>query len=234
MLIIFYDNVKNVQNIIAKIKNENSVLVKEISIQDYLKNNSNFEINVDDVVYILSNDNVLNNKLIENLSIVDCKILNKNYYLSNYDKQQIQQILFQNCVPVPKIINLNDDFVGKVICKPKNHTLAVNIFDDMNSLRCFLKNKDANEYYIEKFEEYEIEYKIYFVNNKMFFYEEVNAVDNKLLNETLNKISDILKLDVYSVDVLFNAQQFYIIDINPSAGLFKSKDARIALIDCAS
>lgn len=234
MLVVFYDKVKNVQNIIDKIKSNDILIVKEIYIEDFLDEKEKYKISESDVVYILCNNNVLINKLIEKLSDVKCKILNKEFYIQNYDKEKIQKKLLKNDIKVPKIIDFNEKFNKKLICKPKNHTLEVNIFDNIKSLEMFLNDKNIDDFYIEEYIENDVEYKIYFVNNKVFFYENVENLNNEKLNETLNKISKILKLDVYSVDVIFNKnEEFYIIDINPSAGLFMSKDAQRELINFA-
>ena len=234
MLVVFYDKVKNVQNIIDKIKSNDILIVKEIYIEDFLDEKEKYKISESDVAYILCNNNVLINKLIEKLSDVKCKILNKEFYIQNYDKEKIQKKLLKNDIKVPKIIDFNENFNKKLICKPKNHTLEVNIFDNIKSLEVFLNDKNIDDFYIEEYIENDVEYKIYFVNNKVFFYENVENLNNEKLNETLNKISKILKLDVYSVDVIFNKnEEFYIIDINPSAGLFMSKDAQRELINFA-
>ncbi|MBQ8844567.1 MAG: hypothetical protein IJ008_00960 [Clostridia bacterium] len=234
MLVVFYDKVKNVQNIIDKIKSNDILIVKEIYIEDFLDEKEKYKISESDVAYILCNNNVLINKLIEKLSDVKCKILNKEFYMQNYDKEKIQKKLLKNDIKVPKIIDFNEKFNKKLICKPKNHTLEVNIFDNIKSLEMFLNDKNIDDFYIEEYIENDVEYKIYFVNNKVFFYENVENLNNEKLNETLNKIGKILKLDVYSVDVIFNKnEEFYIIDINPSAGLFMSKDAQRELINFA-
>ena len=234
MLVVFYDKVKNVQNIIDKIKSNDILIIKEIYIKDFLDEKEKYKISESDVVYILCNNNVLINKLIEKISDVKCKILNKEFYIQNYDKEKIQKKLLKNDIKVPKIIDFNEKFNKKLICKPKNHTLEVNIFDNIKSLEMFLNDKNIDDFYIEEYIENDVEYKIYFVNNKVFFYENVENLNNEKLNETLNKISKILKLDIYSVDVIFNKnEEFYIIDINPSAGLFMSKDAQRELINLA-
>lgn len=234
MLVVFYDKVKNVQNIIDKIKSNDILIVKEIYIEDFLDEKEKYKISESDVAYILCNNNVLINKLIEKISNIKCKILNKEFYIQNYDKEKIQKKLLKNDIKVPKIIDFNEKFNKKLICKPKNHTLEVNIFDNIKSLEMFLNDKNIDDFYIEEYIENDVEYKIYFVNNKVFFYENVENLNNEKLNETLNKISKILKLDVYSVDVIFNKnEEFYIIDINPSAGLFMSKDAQRELINFA-
>lgn len=233
MLIIFHDNHKNMNNIVNKISEGNKSQIKVINICDYLNNCGNFEINFSDVIYFLCNDNYLNNLIIEKLDKIQCKILNKGYYLKNYNKEKVQKKLLKNQINTPKIVDFNEKINKKVILKAKTHTLPVNIFENMVELKKFLLNKNMSDFYAEEFIEKDIEYKIYYVNDKIFFYDNIETFYNEKLNKTLQLIGEIFELDIYSVDVIFVGEKFYIIDINSSSPLFMSKFARQELTSLA-
>lgn len=233
MLIIFHNNHKNMNNIVDKISEGNKAQIKVINICDYLDNSENFEINSSDVIYFLCNNYYLNNLIIEKLNKIQCKILNKCFYLKNYDKEKVQNILLKNQINVPKIVDFNEKINKKVILKAKKHTLPVNIFENMAELKKFLLDKNMCDFYAEEFIEKDKEYKIYHVNGKMFFYDNIETFYNEKLNKTLQLIGEIFELDIYSVDVIFAKEEFYIIDINTASGLFMSKGARRELTTLA-
>lgn len=229
MLMIFYDDIKKVKNIIDKIKKESKSRVQEINIYDYLKNPNVIEICSNDVAYFLFN-NTLSALLANKLNRYQCKVLNKEFFLKKFDKEKVQRLLLKNKINVPKIIDISKITNQKLICKSKNHTLPVNIFESNEDLNKFMANKNNCEFYAEEFIEKDAEYKIYYVNGKMFFYENIEPIYDKLLNKSFEKIGKILKLDIFSADVLFKDGKFFVIDINPATGLFLSKNARRELL----
>lgn len=232
MLIIFYDEIEKHKNTLDKISEENKFLVKNINVFDYLNNCEKFTINSSDVVYFLLNTNV-KTLLVSKLNSLQCTILNKKFFLKNLDKEKVQRILLNNQINVPKIIELNKITDTKVIVKSKNHTLPVNIFENKKELNKFLANKNICDFYVEELIDKDNEYKIYFVKGKVFFYDNVQQIYDENLYKTLQLISEILKLDIYSTDVLFKDNKFYIVDINSVTGLFMSKNARKELINLA-
>lgn len=229
MLIIFYDNFEKVKNIIQKISTESESLVEKINIFDYLKNPAGFQINSNDVAYFLFNRNI-STLIIKKLNKTGCTILNKKFFLKNFDKKKVQELLLKNRISVPNLINVNNFSTQKFILKSKNHTLPVNIFESKEDFLKFVSNKNIDEFYAEEFIEKDAEYKIYYVNGKIFFYDGTEPVCNKKLNKSFEKISRLLKLNIFSVDVLFKCDKFFFIDINPATGLFLSKDARQELL----
>lgn len=233
MLIILHHNIENAQNIIAKIKSENASLVKDFCIKKFLNNNKSKTINASDIVYILCNDNYLTIELIKKLASTKCKILNEEFYLNNYDKEKIQELLIKNGINAPKILKKYENINHKIVCKPKNHCLSVNIFNNINDAKMYLSDKNATDYYLEEYIVNSAEYKIYYANNRAFFYDNVKTVASNDLAKSLNKISNILKLDIFSADVIFDHDEFYFVDINPSSGLYMSKGARKELFNYA-
>lgn len=226
MLIISHNNHKNINNIVNKLNSENKFKINVINICDYLDNCEKFEIKFSDVIYFLLNDKDLINLIIEKINKNQCKILNKGFYLKKYNKENVQNILLKNQINAPKIVDFNENINKKVILKAKYHTLPVNIFENMTELKKFLLDKNTCDFYAEEFIEKDIEYKIYYVNGKIFFYDNIETFYNEKLNKTLQLIGKILELDIYSVDVIFAKEEFYIIDINTATGLFMSKGAR--------
>lgn len=230
MLIIFYEDFTKVKNIIAKLKNESIAPVQEINIFDYLNNPDNFKINSNDVAYFLFNS-ALSTLLLDKLKSSRCTVLNKEFFLLSLDKEKVQRLLLSNNINVPKVVDFNRITNQKLILKAKNHTLPVHIFERKDELNAFFIDKNIYDYYVEEFIDSNIEYKIYFVNGKMFFYDNIKPILQESLNQSTNQISKILKLDIFSADVLFKDGKFFIIDINPAAGLFMSKDARQKLLN---
>ena len=45
------------------------------------------------------------------------------------------------------------------------------------------------------------------------------------------KISEVLQLELFSVDIIMQDGYYYVIDINPSAGLYKSSKSRKKLVE---
>lgn len=230
MLIIFYEDFTKVKNIIAKLKQESASPVQEINILDFLNSPENFKISSDNVAYFLFNS-TLSALLFDKLDSSRCTILNKDFFLLNLDKKKVQELLLNNNINVPKIIDFNKTTNQKLILKSKNHTLPVHIFESHKELDNFLINYNANDYYAEEFIDSDTEYKIYYVNGKMFFYDNTKPICDKQLNNSFNQISKMLKLDIFSADILFKDNKFFIIDINPAAGLFMSKSARQELLN---
>lgn len=56
-----------------------------------------------------------------------------------------------------------------------------------------------------------------------------NFTDN-IIEQLCLKIGNILKLELFSIDIIKRNDYYYVIDINPSAGLYKSSKSREALI----
>ena len=217
------------KNIIKKINEETSI--KVIFMEDYIiaKN----KLQKGSVVYVINNDERVFKQFINSQNVKECKIINKQYYLKNLNKEKIQQILNNNNILVPKIFdynNLNNNF--PVMCKSKNHTIFTGKFDNKKTLEFFLQDKNIDDFYFEEVIDKNkfFEYKLYFVNKEFFFYDDVNKLTIKNLSNVLNTISSILNLEVYSIDIFTNGTKTFIIDINPSAGFYKSKQARKKLI----
>ena len=51
------------------------------------------------------------------------------------------------------------------------------------------------------------------------------------LTTIFKKISDVLNLQVFSVDILMSDEKFFVIDVNPAAGLYNSKLSRQYLVE---
>ena len=86
-----------------------------------------------------------------------------------------------------------------------------------------------NKFYLEEKLDNTYEYKIYYVNKKVFFKDKIKIYDQEI-DEMCEKISKILKLEVFSVDLIKIQDEYYVIDVNPSSAFYLSKKARLEFI----
>ena len=90
--------------------------------------------------------------------------------------------------------------------------------------------KSAEDFYFEEsvnLEKFYLE-KIYYIDGYIESRNKDFVITENLKTE-LKNISNVLKLDVYSVDIFISVdgETYLYIDINPSSGLFQSNKARI-------
>ena len=69
---------------------------------------------------------------------------------------------------------------------------------------------------------------VYFASN--YFDDMYEDFTDKTIKQLCLKIGRILKLELFSIDIIKRNDYYYVIDINPSAGLYKSSKSREALI----
>ena len=162
MLYIFYTKYAKYNDFKQKYQELNSQL-RLYCIEDYIDEQLDFEKN--DVVYLLLNDIVLINKFINNFGN-QVKIINKNYYINNLSKLDIQKTLDRHKILVPKILNSESTF--PFLLKSINHqekNIIINSIDDLNN---FFKNMNIEEFYKEEIITYNKEYKIYDAYGNIF------------------------------------------------------------------
>ena len=64
---------------------------------------------------------------------------------------------------------------------------------------------------------------------KVFFKDKVEIYDLKI-NNICENISKILKLEIFSVDLIKIQNEYYVIDVNPSSAFYLSNKARLEFI----
>lgn len=216
-----YDNTLNGANKIKDKMDNCDILVLEDYNKDLNINNSN--------IYFLCNTPLIS-KIVKGLNSNNY-IFNKEYYLSNYKKKDAQILLEQNNINVPKIIDYNkiENNIYPIFCKENNHVGIIFLVYNKLTLDKFFKNFNINKFYLEEKLDNTYEYKVYYVNKKVFFKDKVEIYDLKI-NNICENISKILKLEIFSVDLIKIQNEYYVIDVNPSSAFYLSNKARLEFI----
>lgn len=222
---------ERLKNRIISLKKEAPIRV--VYLQDFI-NKAN-KIKAGSIIYLINNDKMLINAFLNSPNLEGCKIINKQYFANSFDKLEVQQILQKNKILTPLIYDFDSISTQfPIMCKSKNHTSFTAPFNSKHDLDAFLSDKCLGDFYFEEYINASdfVEYKLYFVVDEMFFYDDLGCVPQiKGLQQCLAKISAILGLEVFSVDILTNKKRTYIIDINPASGLYKSAKARKKLVE---
>ena len=233
MLIIAISYYDNYIDRVEKIINESPNNVSYLYIEDYLNGLCNDKINNEDVIYILNNSEN-NFEFIKQIKKTGCKILNLDFYAQKYNKIEIQRKLHSNKINIPRIINYSEimkqDF--PIFCKSYQHADMVMKIYNKSTLENLIKNFNKDMFYFEESLDkgnYK-EYKVYFVKDQIYLDDDIifNGDDN-ILN-ICRQIGQVLKLDIHTSDIIKCEDKYYVIDVNPSAGLYKSSKSRQALI----
>lgn len=230
MVYVFISHYDDYSENVDKIKNIDKENVRQIYLEDYFANPINFE--KEDRIYFLTN-------AISVLQFIkqfgeSAYIINKSYYVQQYNKLDIQRQLRDSEISVPNLLEYEQ--INKrsfpIMCKSKKHAdfvIAIYTFGTFNDI---FSKYNKNDFYLEQFVKNSEEVKVYFVRDKAYFYD---GYQNEELHETISsvckKISKSLSLEVFSVDVLVCNEKILVIDINPAAGLFNSVLARKELVE---
>lgn len=203
---------------IDKLINESLIEAKSYYIEDLLI--SDIKFNSDDLLYFMcSNYSLIKSYLLTR--IIDAEIINKTFLLKEKTKKDVQLILSEKSINTPKLLNdINDKFF---YLKENNH----------EGLSKKIKGEELNDfshidYYLEEYIDYKIELKLYYVYGQIFNKKEIEH-NIKLIN-ICNNISRILSLDVFSVDILIDDLNYYVIDVNYSPGFYLSDIGRKSLL----
>ena len=184
-------------------------------------------------IYFLTNSPLIKDVI----CIIDseCFIINKEYYLKrNTNKRNVQKLLIKNEILVPEIIDVKElnKHSFPIMCKSKNHADFIITIYTRGTFNSIISKYDINNLYFEKYIKSNKEIKVYFVRDKIFLYD--NEKDFRYIEKLttiFKKISDVLNLQVFSVDILMSDEKFFVIDVNPAAGLYNSKLSRQYLVE---
>ena len=230
MLYIFISHYDDYSENVEKIKNIDRENVKKIYWEDYFVNP--FKIEESDRIYILTNaTSVLPfvKQFGENYYVI-----NKNYYMKNLNKFDIQKHLSNRNISVPTLLEF--ERINKrsfpIMCKSKKHADFVIAIYTLGTFNSLFSKYNKNDFYLEQLVRINEEIKVYFVKDETYFYDGYhNEKLHKEISDICKKISEILTLDVFSIDVLVCNGKLFVIDINPAAGLFNSMSARKKLVE---
>lgn len=182
-------------------------------------------------IFFLTNSNQIN-RIIDFIlkRKINCNILNLNFFLEKYNKLTMQKKLEYNGVIIPKLYNSISEILFPVYVKSINHSdFIVKIYNktSLGKIKLSAYKKCYFEEAIDDRNGYE--YKIYYVNNKIFYSGLIEKKVHVAISKICNRISNALKLEVFSTDIIFSNKKYYVIDVNPAPGLWNSEDARITL-----
>ncbi|MDR2901699.1 MAG: hypothetical protein LBU87_01135 [Lactobacillales bacterium] len=185
----------------------------------------------DDIVYFLCNDSFVSN-IIKKIQVLNCFIYNKNFLIKNYEKDDIQILLYKSGIKVPFMVTYED--IEKkhfpLFCKEKKHTGITFQSYNKSTLTRFFNKFELTDFYFEKSilgkDKPPMEFKVYYLNGEIFTKDGGLDLNNNI-KKICSDISDCLdKIEVFSVDLVQTSNNYYVIDVNPASGFFLSSNAR--------
>lgn len=177
------------------------------------------------MIYFLCNLS-LNNKIISALKNKHCYFINKKFFLHDYTKLEVQQVLNDNNIDIPEIVTINglNKIQNPIFCKENSHVGINLVAYSENTLVKFFCKFNISDFYYEKIITGGKEMKLYCINN--IVYDNNKTIKNKELNELFKKITNSLQIETYSADIINKENKNIVIDINPNSGFFGSNIAR--------
>ena len=118
--IIFLSKKEEYLGSAKKIQNNINIKTDIIYIEDFMKVKNKGNLLENSIIYFLCNSNLIK-KLVTILSKTNCYIFNKGFFENNYSKVEIQKILIENKLNVPKIFYNDRDIKYPVFCKENKH-----------------------------------------------------------------------------------------------------------------
>lgn len=218
---------------VEKIKEEFFDDVDYFYVEDYINKNILLDFTNNDIIYILNNS-TYNLQLIKEIKDKVYKIINEEFYCKENTKLKIQKELKTNDILVPNIIEYEKvtKYEYPLFFKSVDHAELVLKVYNKNSLDNLLQKFDSKSIYLEESLEdsNSEEYKVYFIKNTIYFDDMYGNFTDNIIEQLCLKIGNILKLELFSIDIIKRNDYYHVIDINPSAGLYKSSKSREALI----
>lgn len=224
-----YENAIEGANLIKNNLTNCNILV----IEDFIKQNKTIK---ESIIYFLCNTNLIQ-KTIKKLE--NCYIYNEKYYLKNYKKLDVQKKLQNNNLSVPKIIKY-EDIKNKdypIFCKENIHVGITFQAYNQITIEKFFSKFNTEKFYLEesisKISNRFNEYKVYYVDGYMTGKNNSKRVSKKI-KKVCTKISKVLELNVFSVDILETSNNYYLIDVNPASSFYLSNNSRKKFIKITS
>ena len=218
---------------VKKLKEQSELPTQVVYIEDLLEDDKiDFE---NSIVYFLCCNSPLVPSVIPKLKDCNCYVINKEYLEKNYLKLDVQMLLHKNNVSIPQIYSFENinDIKFPVFCKENRHEgIIAQIYNDLTITRLFSKF-NSKDFYIEQSIDSKLsnEIKVYYVAGKVFFKD--SQSHDEIVNNICKNISVALNnLEVFSADIIKSQDNnYYVIDVNPSAGFYLSDDGRKYFLD---
>ena len=171
------------------------------------------------------------NKELVNLSRnSNCYIFNNKFFESNYTKLEMQKLLIDNKISTPQIFQISKEKEMQlpILFKENRHSGMILEVYTKNTIEEFFKRFKEDDFYIEEKINGGQEIKYYYIKGNI--YTNNNSIIYDVVKLYCNKISNILGLEIFSVDIIKKDNKYIVIDINPSAGFYLLDEARNNLI----
>lgn len=227
--LIFLSREENYLGSAIKIKDNTNFQVEIIYIEDFMENRDKTQNLKDCVIYFLCNSSLVK-KLVSEANKTSCYIFNKKFFENNYTKLETQKLLQKNGIIVPKLLICNNPKKLKypVFCKENKHAGIIFKAYTSNTIERFFEKFNKKDFYIEESIDGQQEVKYYYVKGNIYCKNNFE-IPVSIINYC-SKISELLNLEIFSIDIIKNNDSYIIIDINPSAGFYLLDDARDNLI----
>lgn len=233
-LIAYVSKYENSLDGAKKIQNQSNYDVEIYGIEKFCEENKYNLINEEDVIFFLCASPLIY-EVATKLNEKGCRIINKEYFLSNFTKKEIQILLEKNQVKIPKIYieDIYNNNIFPIFCKENMHTgITLQLYNKNTQDRVFEKF-DYKDFYLE--EPVKInnskEIKVYCVNGEIF-YKNNQEQNNIIINDICKKVVKIFNnIEVCSIDFIYNEEEYYLIDFNPSSGFYSTDKGRKGFIN---
>lgn len=227
--IIFLSRKENYWKSAEKIKNHTNLKVDIIYIEDFMKNRNKNGILEDSIIYFLCNS-ILIKKIVNISNTTNSYVFNKKFFEKNYTKLEIQKILINNKIAVPKLFSCNNfkELKYPVFCKENKHAGIIFKAYTSNTIERFFERFDKKDFYIEESINGQQEEKYYYVKGNVYCKNNFNTP--AIIIDYCDKISKLLNIEIFSIDIIKKDNSYIVIDVNPSAGFYLLDKARNNLI----
>lgn len=232
-LIVYVSKYENSLDGAKKIKNEADFDVEIFEIERFCQDNNYNLIKEDDVIFFLCASDLIYQVTVK-LENKGCRIINIEYFLKHLSKKEIQIFLEKNKINIPKLYteNINENRQFPIFLKENMHTgITVQLYNDSTQNRIFEKF-NYKDFYLE--EPVKIknanEIKVYCVNGEIFYKNNQEQINEDINNICKRVIEIFNNIEVCSIDFIYNDDEFYLIDFNPSSGFYSTDKGRKGFI----
>lgn len=226
---IFLSQKENYKESANKIVEALKIKADIIWIEEFMSTENKEEKLKDSIIYFLCNSTLVK-ELVKLLKETNCYIFNKEFFEKNYTKLEMQKKLINNKIETPQIFESFEIKKLKfpIFCKENVHAGIVFKIYTQNTINKFFERFSHDEFYLEESIESNLEMKLYVVYNNI--YTKNNIEIPSCVKDICMKISRVLNLDIFSVDMIQKDSDYFVFDVNPSAGFYMLDEARNKLI----
>ncbi len=143
----------------------------------------------------------------------------------------MQNILLHNNIRIPAIYKKleNNKIKFPIFCKENIHAGIVFKAYTENTLNKFFDKFSYRDFYIEESIDGQSESKYYYIRGNL--YSKGKSKIESQVKQICEKIANVLDLEIFSVDIIKQNNEYIVIDVNPSAGFYLLDEARNKFIN---